>query len=75
MAMGKLWEEAANTAEARDMSFLSRNSGKQENQKRSMSSNFGAPDPEGSTKTEVSEVSDFVLVTSPSSTNCFISIS
>ncbi|TNN77627.1 hypothetical protein EYF80_012217 [Liparis tanakae] len=26
MAMGKLWEEAANTAEARDTSFLSRNS-------------------------------------------------
>lgn len=26
MAMGKLWMEAANTAEARDRSFLSRNS-------------------------------------------------
>lgn len=26
MAMGKLWDEAANTAEASDTSFLSRNS-------------------------------------------------
>lgn len=28
MAMGKLWDEAANTAEASDVSFLSRNSGR-----------------------------------------------
>lgn len=30
MAMGKLWEEAANTAEASDTSFLSRNSAEDE---------------------------------------------
>lgn len=35
MAMGKLWDEAANTAEASDMSFLSKNSGTGPNRRRS----------------------------------------
>lgn len=32
MAMGKLWDEAANTAEASDTSFLSRNSAADESE-------------------------------------------